>query len=117
MEDLDEEPENSSHSTWKCTRNPYQFSSEDEHQRKVFKALKEEHPLLDMNRRAHITKVIPMSEAKKRPGYKEAMQKEVSRFFEYSAYGKPIPWMSMPKNARIYRGKPIYGVKFWEMNL
>ena len=56
-----------------------------------------------------------MSEAEKRPGYREAMEKEVSRFFEYHAYGKPIPWMKMPKNARCYRGKPIYGVKFWEM--
>ena len=75
----------------------------------------ENHPLIELaEKHAHVTRVIPISEAKKRPGYKDAMQKEMSRFLEYSAYGKPIPWSKLPARARIYRGKPIYGVKFWE---
>ena len=97
----------------------HRYSTEGEHQRRTLQALKgqdEDHPLISLSRHhAHITRNIPISEAKKRPTYKETMQKEMSRFLEYSAYGKPVPWHSVDKHARIYRGKPIYGIKFFEM--
>jgi len=64
---------------------------------------------------AYVVKTMSTKEAKAtRPKFKETVATEVGRHMEFGSYGRPVPRMSLPAWAIIYRGKLIYGIKHWE---
>ena len=64
---------------------------------------------------AHVTQAVPLKEARKRPGYRPALAKEIGRMLQYRAWGLPAPKSRVSKHARIYKAAPRHAVKHKEM--
>ena len=82
---------------------------------------KRQRPLIEKGERrspfAYVTTPISMREAKERgEKYHKAVRTEVGRFMQFSAFGGPVARQGIPANARIYRGKLIYSIKYAELS-